>query len=205
MESKNEFFATMSFSEKSKFWNLIKDEFDSSKRPQLFSVKGELWKYELATGKLSLVIKPFQAFEYFFGVDGGIYYSIPDAAGSIQLKHFNGSENIIMVYLPKFFELEEETAQILRFNQQSPSRFTSESQSINWEEFLENLSAQNSVQLTDEQQGAVVNGLKHKISILTGGPGTGKTQILSARVGKILIETLFSEFILFSSFLQTLS
>lgn len=28
LESKNEFFATMSFSEKSKFWNLIKDEFE---------------------------------------------------------------------------------------------------------------------------------------------------------------------------------
>jgi hypothetical protein len=81
------------WSEDAKFLYLIKDEYYQSKGSQLFSAKGELWRYELATGNLSLVIKPFQAFEYFFGVENGIYYSIPDAAGSLQLKHFNGSES----------------------------------------------------------------------------------------------------------------
>ncbi len=81
------------WSEDEKFLYLIKDEYYQSKGSQLFSDNGEIWKYELATGSLSLVIKPFKAFEYFFGVDNGIYYSIPDDSGSLQLKHFNGSES----------------------------------------------------------------------------------------------------------------
>lgn len=81
------------WSEDAKYLYLIKDEYYEPTLSQLTSAKGELWKYELATEKLSLVIKPFQAYEYFFGMDNGIYYSIPDGTGNLQLKHFNGSES----------------------------------------------------------------------------------------------------------------
>jgi exodeoxyribonuclease V alpha subunit len=87
-------------------------------------------------------------------------------------------DGVVMVYSLNNFQLEEETAQILYMIQQTPSKFTRNSKSIEWEDYLAILSSKNSVQLTDEQQGAVVNALKHKISILTGGPGTGKTTTL---------------------------
>ncbi len=43
---------------------------------------------------------------------------------------------------------------------------------------LTELAAENNVTLTDQQQGAVRAALANKVSILTGGPGTGKTTTL---------------------------
>jgi exodeoxyribonuclease V alpha subunit len=40
------------------------------------------------------------------------------------------------------------------------------------------LAAENSIELTDQQQGAVKAALTNKVSVLTGGPGTGKTTTL---------------------------
>ena len=40
--------------------------------------------------------------------------------------------------------------------------------------------ANNAIQLNDEQQEGVLGCLRHKISIITGGPGTGKTTLLKS-------------------------
>ena len=69
---------------------LIKDEFYESKGSQLFSAKGELWKYTLASGVSQLVLKPFAAYTYFFGRDSGIYFSVPTDKGDLGLKYFKG-------------------------------------------------------------------------------------------------------------------
>jgi len=47
-----------------------------------------------------------------------------------------------------------------------------------WREFLGDLVAENAVALSEQQQGAVKAALANKLSILTGGPGTGKTTTL---------------------------
>src|SRR6185312_269092 len=74
----------------SKSLYLIRDEYYASRGSQLYSSKGELWKYNIETGAFDLVLKPFRSYSYFFGIRGGIYFSTPTPAGDLQLKYFDG-------------------------------------------------------------------------------------------------------------------
>jgi hypothetical protein len=69
---------------------LIGDTYYGSVGSQLFSDKGELWKYDVRNGRFSPILRPFRAYNYFFDRHGGIYYSEPDRQGSIWLKYFDG-------------------------------------------------------------------------------------------------------------------
>jgi hypothetical protein len=71
---------------------LIRDEYYRSRGSQLFSVKGELWRYDVESKSLHLVVKPFAAHSYFFG-NSGIYYSVPTGRGDLQLMFFNGHDS----------------------------------------------------------------------------------------------------------------
>jgi hypothetical protein len=77
---------------------LIHDQYYNSKGSQLYSANGELWKYDLASGNPQLVLKPFKAYNYFFGKDG-IYFSVPTAEGDLQLRYFDG-KNVTNVGTP---------------------------------------------------------------------------------------------------------
>jgi hypothetical protein len=81
------------WSRDSKYLYLIKDEYYDSKGSQLFSIKGELWRYDLETGTLQPVLKPFPAYNYFFGLKSGIYFSVPTDRGDLQLKYFDGDRS----------------------------------------------------------------------------------------------------------------
>jgi hypothetical protein len=81
------------WSRDSKSLYLIQDEFYHSRGSQLFSPKGELWRYDLDSKSLQLILKPFAASSYFFGQNSGIYYSEPTGRGDLQLKFFNGSDS----------------------------------------------------------------------------------------------------------------
>lgn len=81
------------WSRDSKWLYLIRDQYYWSKGSQLFSEKGELWRYELDSRRLQLVLKPFAASSYFFGWNSGIYYSEPTGTGDLQLKFFNGHDS----------------------------------------------------------------------------------------------------------------
>jgi hypothetical protein len=83
--------ADFQWSKDSKYLYLIRDEYYDSKGSQLFSVKGELWKYGLETGILSSVLKPFPAYNYFLGLKSGIYFSVPTERGDLQLKYFDAN------------------------------------------------------------------------------------------------------------------
>ena len=78
------------WSEDSRYLYLIRDKYYESKGSQLFSSNGELWRYGVQTGDLQLVLKPFPAYTYFFGRNGGIYLSVPTERGDLQLKYFDG-------------------------------------------------------------------------------------------------------------------
>jgi hypothetical protein len=79
------------WSKDSKALYVIRDEYNESKGSQLFSSKGELWKYDIESGTLQSVLKPFQAYSYFFGLKSGIYFSTPTDRGDLQLRYFNGN------------------------------------------------------------------------------------------------------------------
>lgn len=66
----------------------IRDEYYASKGSQLFSQKGELWLFDVATSQSRKIISPFRAQKYFLGV-GGIYFSEPDEKGNLVPKYFD--------------------------------------------------------------------------------------------------------------------
>ncbi|MCX7173756.1 MAG: hypothetical protein NT159_07500 [Proteobacteria bacterium] len=65
---------------------LIKDEYYESKGSQVFSKKGELYEYDLATRQLKPVVSPFRAFRYLVVDGSGIFYIEPTEQGSLTLK-----------------------------------------------------------------------------------------------------------------------
>ncbi|HEY2912772.1 MAG TPA: hypothetical protein VGK21_05395, partial [Candidatus Angelobacter sp.] len=78
------------WSRDSKSLYLIRDEYYRSRGLQLFSKNGELWRYDLNSRSLHLILKPFRAYSYFFGPNSRIYYSEPADGGDLQLKFFDG-------------------------------------------------------------------------------------------------------------------
>lgn len=87
-------------------------------------------------------------------------------------------EIVDAIYLRHYHRAESLARDLLRTMANMPSQITEASQEIHWESYLEKLTKHNNVQLTAQQQGAVRAAFTSKISVLTGGPGTGKTTTL---------------------------
>lgn len=79
------------------------------------------------------------------------------------------------IYLPRFFRAETAAAQKLRLIASSPSLIAKAHQQTDWPAFRKQWREENDVSLSHQQQSAVQAALTSKLSILTGGPGTGKT------------------------------
>ena len=82
------------------------------------------------------------------------------------------------IYLPRFFRAETAVAGRIHALVHSASIITKDHRRTNWESFLRQLSVSNKVDLSPQQQDAVRAALSSKLSVLTGGPGTGKTTTL---------------------------
>ena len=87
-------------------------------------------------------------------------------------------DQIDAIYLPVYYYSETGATKSLAQMVAMPSVITEASADIEWASFLGDIALQNSVELTDQQQSAVKAALTSKISVLTGGPGTGKTTTL---------------------------
>jgi exodeoxyribonuclease V alpha subunit len=87
-------------------------------------------------------------------------------------EEINRQETAIITY--KNYMIEKMTAQHL-YNLDS-SNFNLEPLQVNFDYIFK----QTSVQLTQEQEEAVVSAVNNRITIITGGPGTGKTTIIRA-------------------------
>ncbi|MFN8374777.1 MAG: ATP-dependent RecD-like DNA helicase [Anaerolineae bacterium] len=82
------------------------------------------------------------------------------------------------IYLPMFYASERGAALRLKGIAAAPSPMKKTWQKTDWKAFLKNLAQDNEVSLTEQQQDAVKAALTSKVSVLTGGPGTGKTTTL---------------------------
>ena len=90
------------------------------------------------------------------------------------------------IYLPRFFRAETAAAQKLRLIASSPSLIANDHQHTDWTPFLKQLSEGNKDDLSPQQQSAVRAALTSKLSILTGGPGTGKTTTMQMLIDALL-------------------
>jgi len=92
------------------------------------------------------------------------------------------------IYLPLYFFSERGSAERLRSLANTPSRLAERAAEIDWPVFLAKIARQNEISLTEEQQDAVRAALLNKISVLTGGPGTGKTTTLRMVIAALRAE-----------------
>ena len=95
-------------------------------------------------------------------------------------------ELVPVVYLPRYHRAETETSKLLRTIAGSSSLIIGDQRKRNWERYLAQLRASNNVTLSQQQQSAVQAALTSKVSVLTGGPGTGKTTTLQMLINALL-------------------
>lgn len=87
-------------------------------------------------------------------------------------------ETIEAIYLTSFYHAELDASDKLRTLVNSQSPMQKNAQKRDWPAFLAEIARHNQVELTAQQQSAVQAALQSKVSVLTGGPGTGKTTTL---------------------------
>lgn len=90
------------------------------------------------------------------------------------------------IYLPPFYLAERGVTSKLRRIQLAKRDRLDGFQNLDWERAFSWLSTQMPIQLTDQQQDAVKMALTNKVSILTGGPGTGKSTITGSIIRLLL-------------------
>jgi exodeoxyribonuclease V alpha subunit len=83
-----------------------------------------------------------------------------------------------LIYLPVYIGAERGITRRLLLMRQTRSKIQKDHDKTDWAKLLDKLTQRDKVGLTDQQKGAVKAALTEKISILTGGPGTGKTTTL---------------------------
>lgn len=98
-----------------------------------------------------------------------------------QIENLIKQEAIIydrdVLYLPPFYHAERGVAnKLLRIMHSSLDRLGS-FKNLNWPLLFSVLDKTSKLQLTDQQKLAIQTALTQKISVLTGGPGTGKSTI----------------------------
>ena len=89
------------------------------------------------------------------------------------------------IYLPEFHAAETDVASHLQELCESGSNLVSEVSEMRFHSLVSRLCDDNGIELASEQEAAIAMALRQKLSVLTGGPGTGKTATL-----RMLIDVL---------------
>lgn len=95
--------------------------------------------------------------------------------GQVQVERWDGER---LVYLLPFFRAEQGVASRIHDLLRTPSAMAPFFREANWPRVFAYLSDRRGVELTERQREAVRMALTNKVSVLTGGPGTGKTMSL---------------------------
>lgn len=93
----------------------------------------------------------------------------------VHVEHVDGDRR---VYLRAFFFAEQGVASRILEIINAPSKSAAFYRTANWPRVFDHLADKRGVTLTERQREAVIMALTEKVSILTGGPGTGKTMTL---------------------------
>ena len=101
-----------------------------------------------------------------------------DNSARLQEVHVEDSDGERHVYLRPFFYAEQGVATRILELAQAPSTMREFFKNANWPRVFAHLAERRGMALTERQQEAVTMALTQKISVLTGGPGTGKTTAL---------------------------
>ncbi len=96
-----------------------------------------------------------------------------------------GQGMVDAIYLPLYYHAERGAVEHIRMLNDTQSDLMSAIAPSEWAMFIAKLTKKHNVKLTEQQQGAVKAALYNKVSVLTGGPGTGKTTTL-----RMVIEAL---------------
>jgi exodeoxyribonuclease V alpha subunit len=92
-----------------------------------------------------------------------------------------GSESVA-IYLPPFYRAELGVANKLRRMQSAAHDRLEGFRALNWDKALAWIDETNAIRLTEQQKAAIRMALTEKVSILTGGPGTGKSTITGSLI-----------------------
>ncbi len=110
-------------------------------------------------------------------------------AGDVQIDYLPSGDQTVeieAVYLPPLYYAEVGSVKRLRQMLDAPDSRLPDLQHVHWGPFLASLMGESRVRLTDQQTSAVQQALTSKVSILTGGPGTGKTTTLRTVIAGLL-------------------
>jgi len=89
------------------------------------------------------------------------------------------------VYLTPFYYGEIGVTHRLQALLESPTTRLFPFRSIDWDALLAQVTRGSDIQLSTEQREAVRTALTHKVTVLTGGPGTGKTVTVRTVIGAL--------------------
>ncbi|HOU12296.1 MAG TPA: ATP-dependent RecD-like DNA helicase [Anaerolineae bacterium] len=109
--------------------------------------------------------------------------SIQHPVSSIQQP---ATSNESAIFLPPFFYAERGVANKLRQLQASARDRLAVFRDVEWDKAFAWLAERNPIHLAEQQEAAVRMALTEKVSILTGGPGTGKTTITRSIIQLLL-------------------
>jgi exodeoxyribonuclease V alpha subunit len=101
-----------------------------------------------------------------------VYSSLPIGEGQREGKALREEQ---AVYLAPFYYGEVGVTNRLRALVESPATRLLPFRSVDWDNLLRQVTRDSDIELSSQQHEAVRAALTHKVTVLTGGPGTGKT------------------------------
>ena len=107
-------------------------------------------------------------------VDPPIVAAILEAIAITREVHVEQWDGQRLVYLQPFYRAERAIADRILDMLRAPSRIAPFYRGANWPRVFDFLADKRGIALSDQQQEAVRMALTNKVSVLTGGPGTGK-------------------------------